>query len=274
MGLQLCYTALSPFSRKVRMAMEYKNISFDIINSDDIKAMPAWNPRAEVPMLIDDDLVVCNSPDILSYLDRRFPEHPLYPMAARPYASVREWERIADTGMDAITTVIGNWKFADLPPMPTGLLQAAQHDMLQLYNKLQAQLLGRTYEVGTISAADFALYPQVSSGAALDLKLDPSKHPDVIRWMKTMRGSDPGQSDLAAARAWWVNPKAGGVDTERVNWGTFRLEWLLANGQSDWFAEQVRRDKVLWSVGPKNNALNSPLKPAWTGGAPHAEGAI
>ena len=46
------------------------------------------------------------------------------------------------------------------------------------------------------------------------------------------------------------------------------------NGQSEGFAEQVRPDKVLWSVGPKNNALNSPLKPAWTSGAPLARGAI
>jgi glutathione S-transferase len=261
-GLQLCYTALSPFCRKVRMAMEFKNLSFEVINSDDIKAMPAWNPRAEIPMLIDDDLIVCNSPDILSYLDRRFPQLPLYPSEARAYATVREWERIADTAVDAIATVIGNWKFADLPPMPTGLLEAAQHDMLQLYDRLQAQLLGKSYVAGTISAADFALYPQVSSGAALDLKLNPLRHSDVVRWLKAMRSTSAGQSDLAAARAWWANPSAGGVDTERVNWGTFRLEWLLANGQSEWFAEQVRQDKVLWSVGPKNNALNSPLKPA------------
>jgi glutathione S-transferase len=266
MSIQLCYTALSPFSRKVRMAMEHKGIPFEIINSDDIKALPAWNQRAEVPILIDDDLVVCNSPDILGYLDRRFPERPLYPSDARQYALVREWERNADTGMDAITTVIGNWKFADLPPMPEGLLQAAQGDMFRLYDRLQDKLHWREYIAESISAADFALYPQVSSGAALDLKLDPIRHPDVARWLKTMRASAPGQSDLAAARAWWANPKAGGVDTERVNWGTFRLEWLLSQGHTDWFAQQVRQDKVLWSVGPKNNALNSRVKPAWVKG--------
>jgi glutathione S-transferase len=266
MSVQLCYTALSPFCRKVRMAMEYKGIPFDIIHSDDIKALPAWNPRAEVPMLIDDDLVVCNSPDILSYLDRRFPERALYPSQAREYASVREWERLADTALDPITTVLGNWKFANLPPMPAGLLQAAQADMLKLYDRLQWQLKDRSYIAESISAADFALYPQVSSGAVLDLKLDPLRHPDVVRWLKSMRSSEPGQSDLAEARAWWANPQAGGVDTERVNWGTFRLEWLLSQGHTDWFAEQVRQDKVLWSVGPKSNALNSRVAPAWVKG--------
>jgi hypothetical protein len=78
-----------------------------------------------------------------------------------------------------------------------------------------------------------------------------------------MRARPEGQSDLAAARDWWMNQKRQTVETKRVNWGTFRLEWLLANGYTDWFAEQVRNDKVLWSVGPSSNARNNPHAPAW-----------
>jgi hypothetical protein len=37
-------------------------------------------------------------------------------------------------------------------------------------------------------------------------------------------------------------------------------KWL-ANGQADWFADQMRRDKVLWSVGPQANSRNSPHAP-------------
>ena len=77
--------------------------------------------------------------------------------------------------------------------------------------------------------------------------------------MKTMRARPEGQADSAAVQAWWANRGSKTVDTRRVNWGSFRLEWLLANGHADWFAEQVRQDKVLWSTGPGNNALNSPL---------------
>jgi hypothetical protein len=36
---------------------------------------------------------------------------------------------------------------------------------------------------------------------------------------------------------------------------------LLANGGVEFFAEQVRQDKVLWSVGPNNNARNNPAAP-------------
>ena len=63
-----------------------------------------------------------------------------------------------------------------------------------------------------------------------------------------------------------MQPRANGgriavrdLDPERVNWGTFRLEWLLANGGMEFFADQVRRRQGLRSVGANNNARNNPL---------------
>lgn len=245
------------------MAMEHKQIDFALAETDDIKTLPVWNERAEVPILIDVDTVVCNSPDILAYLDRRYPTRLLYPSESRRYADVREWERLADTALDAVVTVIGNWKFADLPPMPAGLMDSAVRDATTIYDRLQEKLVSREFICTEISAADFAFYPLVASGTALGLRLDGTRHADVVRWLKAMKSSPAGQSDLASVRAWWANPQAHQADTQRINWGTFRLEWLLANGQADWFAQQVRQGKVLWSVGRNNNALNSPLAPAW-----------
>ena len=46
----------------------------------------------------------------------------------------------------------------------------------------------------------------------------------------------------------------GNVPTRVVAGGT---------AASEFFADQVRRDKVLWSVGPKNNARNNPAAPEW-----------
>jgi glutathione S-transferase len=259
MTMKLAYTALSPFCRKVRMAMEYKQLDFALVPGDHVSEVPAFNPRAEVPVLIDDDAVVCNSPDILAYVDRRFPSRPLYPSNARAYAEVREWERYADTHVDAIMTVIGNWKFAELPPMPAGLIEAARTDVALIYDRLEQRLADRSFVCGDVSAADYALYPQVASGAALGLPLDRHKHGQVFAWLRRMRERPEGQTDLQAARDWWANRATSTVDTKRVNWGTFRLEWLLASGGTEFFAQQVRDDKVLWSVGPHNHAKNHPL---------------
>jgi hypothetical protein len=163
--------------------------------------------------------------------------------------------------LDPLITVIGNWRFANLSEMPAGLLEAARRDIALIYDALQACLAAREYVCGTVSAADFAFYPQVVSGPVLGLPMDVERHGAVRAWVKRMRLRPEGQSDLTAARDWWVNKDKQTVDTERVNWGTFRLEWLLSNGQADWFTDQVRRDKVLWSVGPQANSRNSPYAP-------------
>ena len=263
MSLSLCYSALSPFCRKVRMAMDYKQLAFELVDTDRLDELPVWNPRAEVPILIHGESVICNSADILGYLDRSYPNFPLYPPDPRRYADVRKWERTADTQIDAIVTVVGNWKFADLPPMPRGLMDAARQDIRAVYDQLQLELAGSAFICGEISAADFATYPHLTSGAAVGLKCDPQRHPDVQRWIRTMRHRPEGRIDNVAAREWWAHRDTRAVDTRRINWGTFRLEWLLANGHANWFADQVGQDKVLWSTGPQNNALNSPLTPQW-----------
>lgn len=243
------------------MAMEHKGLPFTLVEVDRLDELPVWNPRAEVPILIDGDVQVFNSPDILAYLDRLSPASGLYPTDARAYAAVRAWERLADTQLDAIVATIGNWQFANLPPMPEGLMSAAVREVGVLYDQLQTALTSQMFVCGEISAADFALYPHVASGAALGLKFDTERHPDIQRWLKAMRARPEGQTDTAAARAWWADRASKTVDTERINWGSFRLEWLLSHGQATWFAEQVAQGKVLWSVGPQNHALQSPLAP-------------
>lgn len=261
--MRLVYSALSPFCRKVRMAMEMKGLRFELLPGDHVSEAAAFNERAEVPMLIDGDLVVSNSADILGYVDRKHPLRPLYPAEPADYADVRAWERLSDTHLDAIVTVIGNWAFATLPEIPAGLLDAAKRDAVRVYDRMEDRLATHDYVCGAVSAADYALYPHVGSGHLLGLPFDRDRHPGVRAWLKRMRARPEGESDLAAARDWWANRDRQTVDTERVNWGSFRLEWLVANGGADFFADQVRNDKVLFSVGPRNNAKNNPVAPAW-----------
>lgn len=72
---------LSPFCRKVRLALAEKKLDFEL------KVEKVWerrrdflkiNPSGEVPVLVDEDgTVVCDSHNICSYLDARYPERKL-----------------------------------------------------------------------------------------------------------------------------------------------------------------------------------------------------
>jgi len=68
--------AFSPFARKVRMVLEYKELECQSVDGlfklkhDLLKSV---NGRAEVPVLVDRDVVVTNSSDIVAYLDDEYP---------------------------------------------------------------------------------------------------------------------------------------------------------------------------------------------------------
>jgi hypothetical protein len=80
--LTLFGNAFSPFSRKVQLVLEYKGIDYEMVdglsraNHDRLAEV---NQRLEVPAINHDGLIVVNSADIVAYLERVFPDRPLYP---------------------------------------------------------------------------------------------------------------------------------------------------------------------------------------------------
>ncbi len=262
--LRLSYTALSPFCRKVRMAMEFMEIGFEVFDSCDIRKYPAFNPRAEVPILEDGETVVRNSATILEYLHVRFPEVPsLLPSLPREYARCKEWELIADTMIDPIVTNCAIFKFGDLPDAPTGLREAAASDLQPIYAHLEKALDGREFIAGELSVADLALYPHLLAAQRIGLPMK-QDHTNIAAWLGRILALPIGRSDMKAVLAWWNDRANQDVETDRINWGTYRLEWFLAHGFHDWFYREIERDGVLWSVGPKNNAKLSPQHPGQT----------
>ena len=64
--IKLYDSAFSPFARKVRMVLDYKNLNYEAVDGllrSNHDALKAVNGRIEVPVLVDRDIVVVNSPD-------------------------------------------------------------------------------------------------------------------------------------------------------------------------------------------------------------------
>jgi glutathione S-transferase len=96
---------LSLFTAKVRIALDEKGVDFQRIEvgwSPERRYEPhhpdvvALNPKRQVPVLVDGDLVVYDSTLILEYLEERFPEPPLYPKERAQRARCRQLEAAAD----------------------------------------------------------------------------------------------------------------------------------------------------------------------------------
>lgn len=261
--IKLYDSAFSPFARKVRMVLEHKGLAFEAVDGllkSNHDALEAVNGRVEVPALVDGDIVVVNSADIVGYLEFRYPAKPVYPESAAARVHARAWERAADAYIDAILINVSYWKWADRPDrMPDGLLEASRAELRPVYVALDRELAQREFVSGPLSVADIALFPHLASAKAMEVEFSAQAHPNLARWFRQMRALPICAADLRRARDYVVGlkDKDGDVERRRIFWRGDRIEWMLAHGFHDWFFKEIREDRVLWP-GP---AIPAPLEP-------------
>ena len=232
------------------MVLEYKELAFRSVdglfksNHDLLKAV---NGRAEVPVLVDRDVIVANSSDIVAYLDEEYPRRKVYPETPALRVRARAWERAADTVIDAILINISYWKWTTRKDkMPPGLLEAARRALEPIYDRLDLALSDKRFVCGALSIADIALFPHMSGAAALGVPFSPVRHAHVQQWFTRMRALPVCQGDVQRARDYFHRLKEMDIERERIFWRGDRIEWMLANGFGDWFFKEMAEERVLW----------------------------
>ncbi|MCC6763653.1 MAG: glutathione S-transferase family protein [Deltaproteobacteria bacterium] len=248
--LTLFDNAFSPFARKVRMVLEHKRIPFETVDGlapEGHARLAAVNPRVEVPVIVDGDLAVANSPHIVAHLEHRHPARPVYPADPALRATALAWERIADTLVDAIVHDVSNGGFGFTPgTRPPGLLEAAREDLAPIYADLERALADRDFLCGDLSIADLALFPHLTAVRFLDVAFDGETHPRLLAWYKRLRQLDVGRADLDRTQAFLRDLGPDLQRPARIMWRGDRIEWLLARGFHAWFFAEIEAGRVAW----------------------------
>lgn len=97
--LTLYQFAISHYCEKVRWALDYKGLEHQIINllpGTHTKVVKSIAPKTEVPVLRHDKKIVQGSSEIISYLDKAFPEKPLTPSDPALKQQALQWEAFVD----------------------------------------------------------------------------------------------------------------------------------------------------------------------------------
>ena len=240
--------AFSPFARKVRLVLEHKGLAFEAVDGlmpEGRSRLAKVSPRVEVPALVDGNVVVVNSADIVAYLEHRYPAKPVYPADPALRVQARAWERTADTLIDSIAhdVAVGGPAFPEGAP-PAGVNEAARQDLEVVYADLERALDGREYLCGDLSIADLAMFPHLTAVRFLNLSFDGAKQPRILGWYKRLRALDICRADLERAGAWLNAYMANPPKVEHAVWRGDRIEWVLAHGYHDWFFDQVRTGRV------------------------------
>ena len=170
---------LSLFTAKVRIALDEKGLDYERVevgwslarryepHHPDVVAL---NPKKQVPVLVDGDVVVYDSTLIFEYLEERFPEPALYPSGLAERARCRQLEAAADEILfPAVWDLIDGGFYAARP----GDTEAAQRSadakrrVAELAQDLDKQLTGRDYLCDRFGVADIGSFVMLSTASTL-----------------------------------------------------------------------------------------------------------
>jgi glutathione S-transferase len=199
--IELWWISGSPYAWRVMLALEVKQLAYEthlLVASDGQHKQPdylAINPRGKVPAIRIGDFVLRESLAIMQYLDRAYPEIPLF--GAAPEQSARIWQAALEADTTFAPVIIDGIN----RPVFFGKTREMADEIKQQAGVLH-ELLGpveRTLETSDwiageqISAADIALYPffagllrasEKDEARELDLGFLPldDRYPNLDKW--------------------------------------------------------------------------------------------
>lgn len=179
MALRLYGGSGSPPAWKVWLALEHKQISYELVllsfQAGDLKKAEflAKNPRGKVPVLEDGAFLLWESSAILEYLEERYPERPLLPPMTDLEGRARVRRLCAEA--DGYWYPAARRLLSETLFRPDGVgdpdeIAAAREEILRESERLAADLSGPFFHGESVTLADFSVYPTVALLGRLEHK--------------------------------------------------------------------------------------------------------
>ena len=202
MAIELYWGSGSPFAWRVMLTLEVKGLTYEsklLEFSNGENKTPAYlqlNPRGKVPTLKDGDFVIYESLAILAYLDRQYPEPPLFGETAQKTALIwrfiSECESYLVSAADKVVRPVFFGKGLDRVDEIQQAAQAIRHEL----NLLNERLTNRHWlATEAISAADIAVFLVIQlilraaakeTAQTFNLGFAPlaQTYPNIARWVE------------------------------------------------------------------------------------------
>ena len=198
MGLTLYRIPFSTNVERVALALAHKDVAVDWVDVDPADRSPVVEVSGQelVPVLVDGDLVLHDSPRILEHLEERFPEPPLFPRDPARREELRSF-------LDWFNQI---WKrppnliaAEELKPDPDrARIAELEGRIAASLDRFEALLAGRDYLFGDeLTAADVTAFPFLKyavlwqDGRPGPLPRDPPRDDAARRPLPAARGVDP-----------------------------------------------------------------------------------
>jgi len=173
MAIDLYWGSGSAYCARVLLALEHKGLEYrsHLLKFDQQEhqapQMLAMNPRGQLPVLRDNDYVVFESVGILYYLDRKYPDPPLFGRSPEEAGVIMrvicEYQAYAEP---SLMQLVRQLLYGLAPSATTEGLQeamsAAMHRVASEARTIERRLAQSDWVVGEkISATDLVIYPDI-----------------------------------------------------------------------------------------------------------------
>jgi len=168
MALELFWGSGSPYSWRVQLALEYKRLKYEShllqfsMQEHKSPQMLRMNPRGRVPVLRDDGFVVFESLACLLYLDRKYPEPPIFGRTPEEAATIMrvvcEYQAYAESHLLHIVYAAF---FENMDERAEDVTRA-MHIVAGEARTIEGRLSNSDWLVGNaMSAADMVVFPGI-----------------------------------------------------------------------------------------------------------------
>jgi glutathione S-transferase len=197
MALAFYYGSGSPFAWRVWLALEHKNIAYELktmsFSAGDLKTPQyrAINPRGKVPAIVDDGFALYESAAIVEYLEDRYRANgqPLFPGDAGQRALVRRIIAESDNYLvEANERLVALVLFTRREAWNEQAIAEARDDLGEELDRFDAMATA-DWMAGPLSAADHAIYPVIALALRMekrkpDLAISTRIGPRLKAWMQ------------------------------------------------------------------------------------------
>lgn len=165
------------------LGIDYERVPIDLMQGQHkAEAFLQLNPRGQIPVLDDDDLLIWDSSAILVYLARQYGGEQWLPLAAPAMATVMQWLSLAQ---NELLYGLARARAAKKFNRPWDQDQCRQHGRQGL-QVLEQRLANNAWLAGPQpTIADIACYPYVALAPEGGVEL--AEFPAVLAWIERIR---------------------------------------------------------------------------------------